>query len=201
MIYFQSSNLIITKVFNISIIEWFSIFSKFQFKNKMWSANGTVQANKWPIGIMACYKFFAYEVVVLEFAWFQKYSYAHASLEDSFVDLILDFNTNTQIKDWEKTSEIQYNTIKVYILTQNDGKLSKMLFEDYFFQLTCLFSQIISMFCFIALYLPDLFTFLMVLLDLLRMFFIVNGIWSCNSTHGVISAYNFSPPWTYFTCQ
>ena len=70
----------------------------------MWTANGTVQANKWPIGIMACYKCFAYEVVVLEFAWFQKYSYTHASFEDSFVDLILEFNTDTQIKDWEKTS-------------------------------------------------------------------------------------------------
>ena len=26
----------------------------------------------------------------------------------------------------------------VYIVTQNDGKLSKMLLEDYFFQITCL---------------------------------------------------------------
>ena len=27
---------------------------------------------------------------------------------------------------------------KVYIVTQNDEKLSKMLLEDYFFQITCL---------------------------------------------------------------
>ena len=98
--------------FRANLFQCFSIFSRFRFKNKMWTANVTMQADTWPIGIMVFYIFLAYKLVVLEFVWFQKSSHTHSSFKCSFAQLILhwfernEFNTDARTKIWVKSNII-----------------------------------------------------------------------------------------------
>ena len=70
-----------------------NVFQYFQGSNSLTTCELQMEQHRQTHGLYryhsVFYIFFAYEVVVLEFVWFQKSSYTHLSFKFSFVHLIL----------------------------------------------------------------------------------------------------------------